>query len=60
DAIERETGQRPGFSFESFSELEPSVRTAVAKIQASPFVLHREAVRGFIYDVETGRLREVD
>ena len=60
DAIEKETGQRPGFSFESFSELEPSVRASLAKIHASPFVPHCEVVRGFVYEVETGRLREVD
>jgi carbonic anhydrase len=44
---------------ESFSDLEEDVRQSVARIQASPFVPNKDAVRGFVYEVETGRLREV-
>lgn len=58
--IEQETGVRPSFAMHTFSDLEDSVRRNVARIRASPFVPHREAVRGFVYEVETGRLREVE
>jgi len=58
-AIENETGLRPHFALESFSDLEQDVRQSIARIKASPFVPRRESVRGFIYDVTTGLLREV-
>jgi carbonic anhydrase len=58
-AIERDTGLRPQFALESFSDLEQDVRQSIRRIKASPFVPRRESVRGFIYDVATGRLREV-
>jgi carbonic anhydrase len=57
--IHEEVGMKPHFSMESFSDLEEDVRQSIARIQASPFIPHKEAVRGFIYEVETGRLREV-
>jgi carbonic anhydrase len=44
---------------ESFSDLEEDVRQSIARIQHSPFIPHKDDVRGFIYEVETGRLREV-
>ena len=59
DAIQEETGIRPPFAIETFSDVEADVRQSIARIQASPFVVHRDAIRGFVYDVETGRLREV-
>jgi carbonic anhydrase len=58
--IHEEVGMKPHFSMESFSDLEEDVRQSMARIQASPFVSHKESVRGFIYEVETGRLREVN
>jgi carbonic anhydrase len=58
--IHQEVGMKPHFSMESFSDLEEDVRQSVARIQASPFIPHKESVRGFIYEVETGRLREVN
>ncbi len=58
-AIEAETGIRPAFALEAFSDLAGDVRQSIARIKASPFVPHRDAVRGFIYDVKTGRLNEV-
>ena len=58
-AIESETGLRPHFALESFADLEQDVRQSIARINASPFVPRRESVRGFIYDVATGLLREV-
>jgi len=59
DAIERDTGVRPPFALEAFSDLDESVRRAIARVDASPFIVHEDCVRGFVYDVETGRLREV-
>ena len=59
DAIEEETGLRPSFALEAFRELEQDVRQSMARIKASPFIPSKDGIRGFIYDVETGRLREV-
>ena len=58
--IHEEVGVKPHFSMESFSDLEEDVRQSMARIEASPFIPHKESVRGFIYEVETGRLREVN
>src|SRR5215213_9953560 len=57
--IQEEAGIKPHFHMESFSDLEEDVRQSIARIQHSPFIPHKDAVRGFIYEVETGRLREV-
>ena len=57
--LHEEVGVKPHFSMESFSDLEEDVRQSVARIQASPFIPNKESVRGFVYEVETGRLREV-
>ncbi len=57
--IEQEVGIRPPFAFEAFPDLERDVRQSIARIKASPFIPHKEVVRGFIYDVRTGRLHEV-
>jgi carbonic anhydrase len=59
EAIEEEIGTRPAFSIQSFSNLEENVRKSIAQIQASPFIPHKEVIRGFVYEVETGSLREV-
>jgi carbonic anhydrase len=56
--IEADTGIRPPFALEAFSDVEQDVRQSMARINASPFILHKE-VRGFVYDVSSGRLREV-
>jgi carbonic anhydrase len=57
--VESDTGIRPPFALESFSDLEADVRQSMARIQASPFVPRKDHVRGFIYDVHGGRLTEV-
>jgi carbonic anhydrase len=57
--IQEEVGIKPEFAMEAFSDLEEDVRQSIARIQASPFIPHKESVRGFVYEVETGRLREV-
>ncbi|HEX6675595.1 MAG TPA: carbonic anhydrase [Actinomycetes bacterium] len=58
-AIEEETGLRPPFALEAFGNLEEDVRQSIRRIQASPFIPHKDAVRGFVYDVRTGQLNEV-
>ena len=57
--IAEETGIKPGWAPESFSDLDADVRQSLARIKASPFIPHKDAVRGFVYEVETGKLREV-
>ena len=57
--IEKETGIRPHFALEAFSELEADVRQSIARIAASPFVPIKSKIRGFVYDVKTGELGEV-
>lgn len=57
--IESETGIRPPFALEAFSDLEDDVRQSIARIQASPFIPKKTSVRGFVYDVRSGRLNEV-
>jgi carbonic anhydrase len=58
-AIEEDTGIRPQWAAESFPDLEADVRQSIARINASPFIPRKDSVRGFVYEVETGRLREV-
>ena len=58
-AVEDDTGIRPSWSVETFSDLDSDVRQSIARIKASPFIPRTDRVRGFIYAVETGRLREV-
>ena len=57
--IEADTGVRPHFALEAFSDLERDIRQSIARIKASPFVPHKDAVRGFVYDVRSGALQEV-
>jgi len=57
--IEEDTGVRPSFALEAFSNPEDDVRQSVRRIQSSPFIPIKDSIRGFVYDVETGRLTEV-
>ncbi len=59
EQIQQDVGIKPEFALEAFSDLEGDVRQSMARIQASPFIPNKDAVRGFVYEVETGRLREV-
>ena len=59
NAIQQDTGIKPEWAAESFSDLETDVRQSIARIKASPFIPRKESIRGFIYEVETGQLREV-
>ncbi len=57
--IQKEVGIRPSFALEAFSDLDEDVRQSVERIKASPFILRKDRIRGFVYDVNTGRLSEV-
>jgi carbonic anhydrase len=58
-SIQEETGIKPAWSAEAFSDLDTDVRQSIARIKASPFIPHTDQVRGFVFDVATGRLNEV-
>ncbi len=58
DRIQADTGIRPSFALEAFADLDDDIRQSIARLEASPF-LSADDVRGFVYDVGTGRLREV-
>jgi carbonic anhydrase len=58
-SIADEVGIKPGWAAEAFSDLETDVRQSIARIKASPFVPKTDAVRGFVFDVATGKLNEV-
>src|ERR1700741_1225052 len=58
-AIQDETGLKPEWAAAAFPDLDEDVRQSIARIQASPFIPRKDSVRGFVYEVETGRLREV-
>jgi carbonic anhydrase len=57
--LQSEIGMRPPFALEAFTDLDAAVRQSMARIRHSPFLPHRSAVRGFVLDVDDGRLREV-
>jgi carbonic anhydrase len=59
DKLERSTGRRPEWHSGAFQDLETSVRDSITQVVESPFIPHTGSVRGFVYEVETGRLREV-
>ena len=58
-SIAQETGIRPSWAAEAFGDLDEDVRQSIRRIRASPFLPHTDSVRGFVYDVATGGLREV-
>ena len=57
--LEAETGERPDWHAHAFEDLEQNVKDSIERIRRSPFVPRTDRVRGFVYEVETGRLREV-
>ncbi len=57
--IQQDTGIKPTWAAEAFDDLEGDVRQSIARIKASPFIPKKDHVRGFVYDVKTGRLNEV-
>jgi carbonic anhydrase len=58
-SIQDETGIKPEWAAEAFDDLDEDVRQSLARIRASPFIPRKDSVRGFVYEVESGRLREV-
>src|SRR4051812_36289099 len=57
--VEADTGIRPEWAAEAFPDLEADVRQSLARVKASPFIPDKSSVRGFVYDVSSGELREV-
>jgi carbonic anhydrase len=57
--LQQATGMAPSFAIESFMDLESDVRQSIARVRHSPFLVHRDQVRGFVYDVDSGELVEV-
>jgi carbonic anhydrase len=58
-SVQDDTGIKPGWAAEAFPDLDEDVRQSIARINASPFIPHKDSVRGFVYDVHSGSLREV-
>ncbi|MER5292463.1 carbonic anhydrase [Streptomyces pharetrae] len=58
--LEQEVGQRPAWAVESFRDVDQDVRQSMQRVRTSPFLLHTDDVRGFVFDVKTGLLREID
>lgn len=59
ESIREETGLRPPWAAEAFADVDDDVRQSLARIHNSPFIPHKDSVRGFVFDVATGRLNEV-
>ena len=57
--IQEETGIKPEWAAEAFADVDEDVRQSIARIQANPFIPRKDSVRGFVYDVRTGKLSEV-
>jgi len=57
--LQEATGVAPAFAIESFTDLDANVRQSILRVRRSEFLLHRDMVRGFVYDVDTHQLREV-
>src|SRR3977135_956409 len=57
--LQEATGMAPSFAIESYTDVDANVLQSIARVRSSPFLLHRDRVRGFVYDVDTGLLREV-
>ena len=57
--VQKDTGIKPEWAAEAFDDLEGDVRQSIARIKASPFIPYKDGVRGFVYDVKSGRLQEV-
>ncbi len=57
--ILNETGIKPPFAMEAFADIDADVRQSLARVNASPYIPHKDQVRGFVYEVESGKLREV-
>lgn len=59
ESIQDETGLKPAWAVETFTDLDTDVRQSIKRITASPYVPHTDELRGFVFDVATGKLNEV-
>ena len=59
-SIQEEVGIKPEWAAEAFSDLDEDVRQSIARIKSNPFIVHKDAIRGFVFDVATGLLHEVE
>jgi carbonic anhydrase len=57
--VHKDTGIKPAWAAESFTDLDEDVRQSISRIKAEPSIPHKDNIRGFVYDVHTGQLREV-
>ena len=57
--LQEATGVAPAFAIESFTDVDAAVRQSILRVRRSDFLLHRDLVRGFVYDVDTHKLREI-
>ena len=60
DQLEADTGSKPEWTANCFDDLEGDVRESIAKIRSSPFIPNKDSIRGFVYDVKSGRLDEIE
>ncbi|MCO5325885.1 MAG: carbonic anhydrase [Solirubrobacterales bacterium] len=60
EELREATGMAPSFAIESFTDVDANVRQSIERLRTSPFIPHRDHIRGFVYDVDTGELREVE
>ena len=58
--LQEQTGVAPAFAIESFADVDADVRQSILRVRRSAFLPHRDSVRGFVYDVDSHRLREID
>jgi carbonic anhydrase len=59
EQVKADTGLKPDWAVEAFTDLDEDVRESIARIRANPFIPHKDSVRGFVFDVKSGELREV-
>lgn len=60
DQIASDVGHRPAFALEAFPDEVDNVRQSIARLRANPFIANKDDIRGFVFDVKTGRLQEVE
>ncbi|WIX90302.1 carbonic anhydrase [Amycolatopsis sp. DG1A-15b] len=58
-SVQEDVGVKPAWAAEAFTDLDEDVRQSIARIRNSPFIPKKESVRGFVFDVATGKLHEV-
>ncbi len=59
DQIVADTGARPHFALEAFPDVDDDIRQSIVRLKANPFIDHKDHIRGFVFDVKTGRLKEI-